>query len=198
MLHDTIVKTLLETKIAPLPRSFSREPVDEKYGQSLAIALDKVPAKLQKYLKINKLKISFIKSGKIPKELIDEGHLYGYSDYGKFQIYLAIDRSGMLCVKNILHNFYHELGHFAFLYVIGLSYRNVKVKESLQKFQSEPSVSILSDKYMKNIYAKKLREANKHMIFGIDIKYHENFAEIFRLYLENNLPKKYEILSYLS
>lgn len=191
MIDERHVKKLMEGDVKLLNKIHHVEDIDPNYVKSVSAIIPLLPKNLQKYLKTNKLKVIYIKSGKIPKEFFLEGHLHGYSDYSAFSINLSIDRSGMLCVKNLINNFLHEIGHFAFIYLIGLTFRDVTIKKLLDKFiklsNENPSVSLLADKYMKHEYAKKLREDNKQDILGVDIKYHETFAELFRLIFEDKI-----------
>jgi hypothetical protein len=188
LLQDKFILDLLKEN-GSLKQIHKNEEIDERYPKIIASIFNKIPEKLNKFLTINKLKIIFIKNKDIK---CDEGHLYGYSIYNDFKIFLAIDRSGLLCVKNIVHNLTHELGHFAFCYLIGLSLRDVKVKNLVEKFmEKKEGCSVLADKYMKHIYAQQLRKDNKHIMMDVDIKYHENFAELFRIYIESLISQTF-------
>lgn len=80
----------------------------------------------------------------------------------------------------------HELGHLRFQQLINLAMLDPKIKQELLDFckicDAEGGVTLFADKYIKEEYGKKLREEKQHIINGIDIKYHENFAELFKLY----------------
>lgn len=105
-------------------------------------------------------------------------------------------------LQQIPHSILHEVGHLVFYCLIKDCKTDSELKQNIAKFcevsDKEGGVSPLSDNYLKHIYGKKLREAQKTVIKGIDIKYHENFAEIFRLVhihkLELLLDKKTELI----
>lgn len=141
------------------------------------------------FFRDNKIKFHFISKEKAklrpcPEEF-QEALSYGYSYLDKGEIYLIIPPINQ--DKEIKEHAYHEIGHFIFFYLIGLSAHNLDISKFLLLFCKESLLeggfSILSNKYLKNIYGSIFRKNKKNIISGIDIKYHENFSEGFRLFL---------------
>jgi hypothetical protein len=158
------------------------EPLDNVIPDLIDKCLSTLHKKIRFFLKENKLRIIIIKPGKLKTE---EGHSYAYSLYNEYKIYITKPPTEIK--RNIIHNIYHEIGHFVFMYLIGLSFRDTAVAAIITDFcklsDKERGCTLFADKYMKNEYAKKLREEERHLIHNIDIKYHEQFAELYRTYM---------------
>lgn len=153
-----------------------------------------VPKYTREFIGENKLKIRVIEPEKIITDNYPEGHMYAYSDIYNYILYITYCKSKLENVKYLIHNVFHELGHYCFINWIGLSFRDEKYKKFIEEFckltDEEGGVSVFADKYIKEKYGKKLRESGQHLLFNVDIKYHENFAELFRSFMETVLSGK--------
>jgi hypothetical protein len=93
----------------------------------------------------------------------------------------------------IIHSILHEIGHLVFYAALDVCKVEEVLKNNVLKFfevcNTYKSFSPLAEKYLKEVYGKQIRENNLHMIRGVDIKYHECFAEMFRIYHVHKLDK---------
>lgn len=103
--------------------------------------------------------------------------------------------------KTLIEDFFHEVGHYVFYQLIesqgtydGFA---VVIKEFEKNSILEGGCTLHADKYIKEIYGKKLREHDEAVLNGVDIKFHEQFAEMFKLHYTEHastrIPKTYEV-----
>lgn len=165
------------------------------YSSNLVLSI--IPEILRAFLMLKKFSIKYLsiddfKSQKI-KDNIEEIPCFAFSNLDSYRVFLLIPTKDevSLTISNLLH----EIGHFAILYLIIQSYIKSEVKEGLENFIKfsieEGGLTDFSNKYIKDIYGKKTRELKNNIIYGLDIKIHENFAEGFRVLYEMKLDNKY-------
>lgn len=103
-----------------------------------------------------------------------------------------LDKNEYLC--QIVHSILHEIGHLIFFSALETCKFDSSLKQNILKFielcNKYKSFSDLAEKYIKEIYGVKVRQNNLHLIRGVDIKYHESFAEVFRIYHVHKLDKR--------
>lgn len=98
-------------------------------------------------------------------------------------------------LKQIPDSILHEIGHLVFFIQLNRCVTNPVLKDAISSFcqvSASPggACSLLADNYIREKYGKKLRQNNLHIIKGVDIKFHENFAELFRIEHIYKIEKK--------
>lgn len=182
--------------------SIKEKTTENIYTQTTSLIFSVLPPSIIKYFRDSKIKFFYINKDEAkirpaPEEF-KEAVSYGYSYLKTGEIFLIKPTivSDIEKLKIIIHHLSHEIGHFVFIFIIGLSYLKQNISDSLQAFfkiSDMGGVSGSADKYIKHIYGNYLRKNNKEKLFDIDIKYHENFAEAFRIHIEHKLDSSIEI-----
>jgi hypothetical protein len=166
--------------------------IPEELIISIKSLADKLPGNVIKHLNKNRVTVKFHK---------------GPSEYDRNlkQININIGRD----TKSAGGDFLHEVGHYCFFHLLLSKGRDARFASIIKSFQQcsdfEGGATLHADKYLKHIYGNKLRAAGEARLNGVDIKYHEQFAEMFRIYMSGEkiekTPKVFfifkELLAYL-
>jgi len=200
------IESRVESKIESKDKSGAAGPgpgsLPEICKLLIEVSLNLLSDKLFKTLK----SLNFhIRLKKVIEKLENHDKLLASANLLDNTIDLYIDHSKISddsYLQQIPHSILHEVGHLVFYSLIKDCKVDSELKQNIANFcevsSKEGGVSLLSDNYIKHIYGKKLREAKRNEIKGIDIKFHENFAEVFRLVhihkLELLLDKKTELI----
>lgn len=165
------------------------------YSLLINVMLGAIDEVFYNYLKEKKLKV-IIKEGNYKVE--DKHQVLACADLLSFDITLYLNPTELHkenYLQQIPDALFHELGHLRFQHLINLSMLSTELKHKVLNFcelsNIEGGVTLFANKYIKEEYGKKLREEDKHIINGIDIKYHENFAEFFKVYHIFKIDSKY-------
>lgn len=196
---NNILNSFPETK-SNLICSQKEKTTKDIYIKTAGLVFSQLSPVLYNYIKDNNVRISFPskEEAKIrpkPEEFADAVS-YGYLYLDTREIYI-VKPEGVPDIEKIsliVEHLAHEIGHLVFIYILGISYNSQELSLLLFDFfaatDKEGGFTPHAEKYVKEIYGVLLRQAGKEKIFSVDIKYHENFAEIFSLFIQYQISSR--------
>lgn len=195
MLKNSTVCSILNDPGVELKQLNSTNKSSENTIKAIKAAISCLDEGLRKYLKDNQLKFKVLNKEDInSKDILEQFEdikCFSYTDLNIFTVFLIQPTiiSKVDAANHIIHNILHEIGHII-LNKLLTDTLLPELRTALIRFgeesEKEGGVSWYSDKYIKGIYGKKVKDVN-----GYVLKYHENFAEFYRLQTEYNTDSKY-------
>lgn len=119
-----LVKTIEQHVVKNLNLSVIKLDSDDLTFRTIDYCMSFIPKYTREFIGENKLKIRVIEPDNMVKENYADGHLYAYSDIYNYILYITYCKNKLENIKYLIHNIFHELGHYCFINWIGMSFRD--------------------------------------------------------------------------